>query len=86
MVSSRSWFYRLKLKLVPRKQDNFDSVEDINLTCFQISYHGGGEGGESDDSEGENQELAQIDRGEFTFHMVKRMSPTCPTQIAVCLL
>ncbi|XP_056152173.1 uncharacterized protein si:dkey-16j16.4 [Lampris incognitus] len=27
-----------------------------------ISYHGGGEGGESDDSEGENQELAQIDR------------------------
>lgn len=31
---------------------------------FQISYHGSGEGGESDDSEGENQELAQIDRGE----------------------
>lgn len=30
---------------------------------FQISYHGSGEGGESDDSEGENQELAQIDRG-----------------------
>lgn len=29
----------------------------------QISYHGSGEGGESDDSEGENQELAQIDRG-----------------------
>uniref|UniRef100_A0A3Q4GXC8 Si:dkey-16j16.4 n=1 Tax=Neolamprologus brichardi TaxID=32507 RepID=A0A3Q4GXC8_NEOBR len=28
----------------------------------QISYHGSGEGGESDDSEGENQELAQIDR------------------------
>ncbi|KAK1894146.1 putative ubiquitin-conjugating enzyme E2 [Dissostichus eleginoides] len=27
-----------------------------------ISYHGSGEGGESDDSEGENQELAQIDR------------------------
>lgn len=30
---------------------------------LQISYHGSGEGGESDDSEGENQELAQIDRG-----------------------
>lgn len=30
---------------------------------LQISYHGTGEGGESDDSEGENQELAQIDRG-----------------------
>lgn len=30
---------------------------------FQISYHGSGEGVESDDSEGENQELAQIDRG-----------------------
>ncbi|XP_019731698.1 uncharacterized protein LOC109519543 isoform X2 [Hippocampus comes] len=28
----------------------------------QFSYHGSGEGGESDDSEGENQELAQIDR------------------------
>ncbi|XP_055012170.1 uncharacterized protein si:dkey-16j16.4 isoform X2 [Boleophthalmus pectinirostris] len=28
----------------------------------RISYHGSGEGGESDDSEGENQELAQIDR------------------------
>ncbi|KAI4803688.1 hypothetical protein KUCAC02_025344 [Chaenocephalus aceratus] len=28
----------------------------------KISYHGSGEGGESDDSEGENQELAQIDR------------------------
>uniref|UniRef100_A0A8C8LSU1 Uncharacterized protein n=1 Tax=Oncorhynchus tshawytscha TaxID=74940 RepID=A0A8C8LSU1_ONCTS len=28
----------------------------------QISYHGSGEGAESDDSEGENQELAQIDR------------------------
>ncbi|KAI7804167.1 hypothetical protein IRJ41_000387 [Triplophysa rosa] len=28
----------------------------------QISYHGIEEGGESDDSEGENQELAQIDR------------------------
>lgn len=33
---------------------------------LQISYHGGGEGGESDDSEGENQELAQIDRGMCT--------------------
>ncbi|XP_055087051.1 uncharacterized protein si:dkey-16j16.4 isoform X2 [Periophthalmus magnuspinnatus] len=29
---------------------------------MNISYHGSGEGGESDDSEGENQELAQIDR------------------------
>lgn len=34
------------------------------ILSFQISYHGSGEGGESDDSEGENQELAQIDRGE----------------------
>lgn len=33
-------------------------------TWLQISYHGSGEGGESDDSEGENQELVQIDRGE----------------------
>lgn len=33
------------------------------LFFFKISYHGSGEGGESDDSEGENQELAQIDRG-----------------------
>ena len=31
----------------------------------QISYHGSGEGFESDDSEGENQELAQIDRGVY---------------------
>ncbi len=36
----------------------------ITISSFlQISYHGSGEGGESDDSEGENQELAQIDRG-----------------------
>lgn len=35
------------------------------ILSFQISYHGSGEGGESDDSEGENQELAQIDRGEL---------------------
>lgn len=34
-------------------------------TLLQISYHGSGEG-ESDDSEGENQELAQIDRGVYT--------------------
>lgn len=35
------------------------------VCCFpkQISYHGCEEGGESEDSEGENQELAQIDRG-----------------------
>ncbi|KAK1792915.1 hypothetical protein P4O66_001641 [Electrophorus voltai] len=33
----------------------------LNLLC-QISYHGSEEGGESDDSEEENQELAQIDR------------------------
>lgn len=38
---------------------------------LQISYHGSGEGGESDDSEGENQELAQIDRG------------TCPPLVCV---
>lgn len=35
----------------------------------QISYHGSGEGGESDDSEGENQELAQIDRGDATLSL-----------------
>lgn len=34
-------------------------------TLLQISYLGSGEG-ESDDSEGENQELAQIDRGVYT--------------------
>lgn len=33
------------------------------LLLKQISYHGSEEGGESEDSEGENQELAQIDRG-----------------------
>ncbi|XDV43676.1 hypothetical protein PO909_012115 [Leuciscus waleckii] len=32
------------------------------LLLKQISYHGSEEGGESEDSEGENQELAQIDR------------------------
>lgn len=36
-------------------------LQDVSF--LQISYHGSGEGGESDDSEGENQELAQIDRG-----------------------
>lgn len=40
----------------------------------QISYHGSGEGGESDDSEGENQELAQIDRGEFPRFCTLRIS------------
>lgn len=33
----------------------------------QISYHGSEDGGESEDSEGENQELAQIDRGVFVY-------------------
>ncbi|XP_072313416.1 uncharacterized protein [Eucyclogobius newberryi] len=32
------------------------------VNTMNISYHGSDEGGESDDSEGENQELAQIDR------------------------
>lgn len=43
---------------------------------LQISYHGSGEGGESDDSEGENQELAQIDRGECSlpFCIIKTQS------------
>lgn len=42
-------------------------LNDILSTVFyfQISYNGSGEG-ESDDSEGENQELAQIDRGKCT--------------------
>jgi len=35
------------------------------LLLKQISYHGSEEGGESEDSEGENQELAQIDRGVY---------------------
>lgn len=35
----------------------------FDLLLKQISYHGSEEGGESEDSEGENQELAQIDRG-----------------------
>nr|XP_015830926.2 uncharacterized protein si:dkey-16j16.4 [Nothobranchius furzeri] len=38
------------------------SLNEIHPFQLKISYHGGGEGGESDDSEGENQELAQIDR------------------------
>ncbi|XP_028993962.1 uncharacterized protein si:dkey-16j16.4 isoform X6 [Betta splendens] len=38
------------------------SLNEIHPFQVKISYHGSGEGGESDDSEGENQELAQIDR------------------------
>ncbi|XP_034015558.1 uncharacterized protein si:dkey-16j16.4 [Thalassophryne amazonica] len=38
------------------------SLNEIHPLKLKISYHGGVEGGESDDSEGENQELAQIDR------------------------
>ncbi|MEQ2181035.1 hypothetical protein GOODEAATRI_007264 [Goodea atripinnis] len=38
------------------------SLNEIHPFQLKISYHGSGEGGESDDSEGENQELAQIDR------------------------
>nr|XP_057946793.1 uncharacterized protein si:dkey-16j16.4 [Doryrhamphus excisus] len=38
------------------------SLNEIHPFQLKFSYHGGGEGGESDDSEGENQELAQIDR------------------------
>ncbi|XP_010890669.2 uncharacterized protein si:dkey-16j16.4 [Esox lucius] len=38
------------------------SLNEIHPFQFKISYHGSGEGAESDDSEGENQELAQIDR------------------------
>ncbi|KAM6913107.1 uncharacterized protein FYW49_011480 [Xenentodon cancila] len=38
------------------------SINEIHPFQVKISYHGGGEGAESDDSEGENQELAQIDR------------------------
>ncbi|XP_061824450.1 uncharacterized protein [Nerophis lumbriciformis] len=38
------------------------SLNEIHPFQLKFSYHGSGEGGESDDSEGENQELAQIDR------------------------
>ncbi|XP_062325290.1 uncharacterized protein si:dkey-16j16.4 [Osmerus eperlanus] len=38
------------------------SLNEIHPFQLKISYHGSGEGVESDDSEGENQELAQIDR------------------------
>ncbi|XP_037098375.1 uncharacterized protein si:dkey-16j16.4 [Syngnathus acus] len=38
------------------------SLNEMHPFQLKFSYHGGGEGGESDDSEGENQELAQIDR------------------------
>ncbi|CAL8299109.1 unnamed protein product [Boreogadus saida] len=38
------------------------SLNEIHPFQLKISYHGSGEGFESDDSEGENQELAQIDR------------------------
>ncbi|XP_056623668.1 uncharacterized protein si:dkey-16j16.4 [Triplophysa dalaica] len=39
-----------------------DLIPIENIRGWMISYHGIEEGGESDDSEGENQELAQIDR------------------------
>ncbi|TRY55304.1 hypothetical protein DNTS_013460, partial [Danionella cerebrum] len=38
------------------------SLNEIHPFHLKISYHGSEEGGESEDSEGENQELAQIDR------------------------
>ncbi|XP_061117057.1 histone-lysine N-methyltransferase SETD1A isoform X1 [Conger conger] len=38
------------------------SLNEIHPFQLKISYHGGEEGWESEDSEGENQELAQIDR------------------------
>ncbi|XP_015212739.1 uncharacterized protein [Lepisosteus oculatus] len=38
------------------------SLNEIHPFQFKISYHGSNEGGESEDSEGENQELVQIDR------------------------
>lgn len=38
------------------------SLNEIHPFQLKISYRGSEEGGESDDSEGENQELAQIDR------------------------
>ncbi|KAL4624265.1 hypothetical protein GN956_G18979 [Arapaima gigas] len=38
------------------------SLSEIHPFQLKISYHGGEDGGESEDSEGENQELAQIDR------------------------
>ncbi|KAL6105128.1 uncharacterized protein ACO6RY_06726 [Pungitius sinensis] len=38
------------------------SLNEMHPFQLKISYRGCGEGGESDDSEGENQELAQIDR------------------------
>ncbi|XP_030643036.1 uncharacterized protein LOC115823150 [Chanos chanos] len=38
------------------------SLNEIHPFQFKVSYHGSEEGGESEDSEGENQELAQIDR------------------------
>ncbi|XP_026857290.2 uncharacterized protein si:dkey-16j16.4 isoform X1 [Electrophorus electricus] len=38
------------------------SLNEIHPFQLKISYHGSEEGGESDDSEEENQELAQIDR------------------------
>lgn len=38
------------------------SLNEMHPFQLKISYHGSAEGVESDDSEGENQELAQIDR------------------------
>lgn len=49
------------LKTLTRKLRRH-SLNEIHPFQLKISYHGSGEGGESDDSEGENQELAQIDR------------------------
>lgn len=58
------------LLINPKMSDDFQqkifsvTFEPSVRVLLQISYHGSGEGGESDDSEGENQELAQIDRGQ----------------------
>uniref|UniRef100_A0A3Q3VU86 Uncharacterized protein n=1 Tax=Mola mola TaxID=94237 RepID=A0A3Q3VU86_MOLML len=50
------------LKTLTKKLRRHSLNEIHPFHLKQISYHGSGEGGESDDSEGENQELAQIDR------------------------
>lgn len=49
----------------PKRGGGVDETSDEICAGFQtqISYHGSEDGGESEDSEGENQELAQIDRG-----------------------
>lgn len=60
-----------------------DQVIYVLLLFKQISYHGSEEGGESEDSEGENQELAQIDRGVCVFVFIHFLNTVINCLISV---